>query len=198
MSKSDTPSSGFRSASEFPKTLDNLQAEEANQLYQQMRDCLIFTNRSRGQLIRRNEEYKKSTLKLKTDVERLQGLINQLSSVKKQGSQDSQQTIQALESELQKMTSHLDQLSEAFDLMGVNDPQHVQWGLFTGNRLYQFWSAIRKIVLWWREENGVESSTLTGSVPPQLPSEFDVDEDRREHPQMYEDSASIGRSLLDK
>lgn len=200
MSKSDSSSPRFRPASEFPKNIDNLQTEEANKLYQEMRDCLIFTNRSRGQLLRRNQEYKNSTANLKSDVERLQSLIHQLSSAKQQDSQGSQQTIQALENELQVMTSHLDQLSEAFDLMGVNDPEQAKWGLVTAGRFYKFWNAIFKIVLWWREENNNNSSntTLPSSAVPLLQSEFDVDEDRKDRPQMYDDQASIGRSLLDK
>jgi hypothetical protein len=44
----------FRSATEFPRTLQGLESAEAEKLYLEMRDCLIFTNRSRSQLMRHN------------------------------------------------------------------------------------------------------------------------------------------------
>jgi hypothetical protein len=59
---STQPSDRFRSATEFPKTIKPLDPSEAEQLYVEMRDCLIFTNRSRAQLLRRNEEHKRNTL----------------------------------------------------------------------------------------------------------------------------------------
>jgi len=71
MTNSDQPLARLRSATEFPKTIEKLSRSEANSLYEEMRACLIFTNRSRAQLLRRNEEHKQSALKLKTDVGRL-------------------------------------------------------------------------------------------------------------------------------
>ena len=93
MSTSNQPSARFRSATEFPKTVKRLERSEADAMYEEMRDCLIFTNRSRGQLLRRNEEQKQSALKLKTDVQRLQSLINQLKLEKQQQAEGQQQII---------------------------------------------------------------------------------------------------------
>jgi predicted nuclease with TOPRIM domain len=114
MSKSDAPTGRFRSATEFPKTIRTLDRVEAETLYEEMRDCLIFTNRSRSQLVRRNEEHKAKTGLLKEDVQRLQGMIRQLTSEKQQIAQDNQDIIQALEVEMTTMAAHLDELAFAF------------------------------------------------------------------------------------
>ena len=50
MATSDQVSARFRSATEFPKTIEGLEGVAADSLYVEMRDCLIFTNRSRAQL----------------------------------------------------------------------------------------------------------------------------------------------------
>lgn len=191
----------FRSATEFPKSVEQLNRSEVDQLYIEMRDCLVFTNRSRAQLLRRNEEYKQSALQLRTDVKRLQGLIDQLKHEKQQLAIANQQIVLELENELLSMSSHLDDLSKAFE--GVADVESTQstWGLLAApNRFFSFLRAVKAIVLWWRDEKGTESSDtrqLSGTISPSL-NPHAQDADRRDHPHMHTDPASVGRSLLDK
>ncbi|GAB4235858.1 MAG: hypothetical protein Kow00121_63300 [Elainellaceae cyanobacterium] len=204
MTTSDKTAARFRSATEFPKQIENLNAAEIVALYGEMRECLIFTNRSRAQLIRRNEEHKQSALQLKTDVERLQTYIHQLKLEKEEQAGDNRRIISALEQELGSMAGHLDKLSDAFDTVSdLDNPQQSQWGfLATPGRFFSFLRAIKAIVLWWREERDDGNSVTSGTSSPQLPGDspanLDLEDDRRMNPQMYTDSASQGRSLLDR
>lgn len=191
----------FRSATEFPKTVQNLDPEQADALYREMRDCLIFTNRSRAQLIRRNEEHKAKTSLLKEDVHRLQSMIHQLAGEKQQLAQNSEATIQALESEMQTMMSHLDELSVAFE--GVSDAEASRSPLSlvaSPGRFFRFLNAVKAIVMWWRDERPESSPPLPiATQATSLPAEtVDVEQDRRDRPQMHQDPASINRSLLDR
>ncbi|MBW4635934.1 MAG: hypothetical protein KME30_29855 [Iphinoe sp. HA4291-MV1] len=199
MTTPEQSSSRFRSATEFPKTIDSFSPSEANNLYVEMRECLIFTNRSRSQLIRRNEEHK---LRLKVDVERLQVIINQLKLDKEQLAESNRQIVTDLECEIKLMAGHLEQLSVAFDSVSdIENPNQAQWSyLAFPNRFFKFLRAIKAIVLWWREEKGegAELTQVTDISQSHLPGEVNVDEERRERPQMYTDSASQGRSLLDR
>ncbi|YAF97386.1 MAG: hypothetical protein AB3A66_06920 [Nodularia sp. CChRGM 3473] len=189
----------FRSATEFPKTIANLKAAEADKLYQEMRDCLIFTNRSRSQLVRRNEEHK---LRLKTDVERLQTMLSQLKLEKEQLASSNRQIVTDLEREISSMAGYLDTLSTAFDSVAdVDNPEKAYWGYVSvPGRFFKFLQAIKAIVLWWREDKSIETKTLKATTVSSisLPDEVTDDEDRTENPQMHTDQASIGRSLLDK
>lgn len=201
MATSEQTHARFRSATEFPKTTESLNRPEADQLYDEMRACLIYTNRSRAQLLRRNEEHKKSTLQLKLDVERLQALINQLNRDKQQLAKDNQLIISDLEHEIGSMTEHLDRLSVAFDAVAdVEDLSQTQWSFVSlPSRFFNFLRAVKAIVLSWREEHDEDATkdTYISSVSrPQLPS-AEVNDQRRERPQMYQDPASLGRSLLD-
>ncbi|MEA5505100.1 hypothetical protein VB735_18705 [Halotia wernerae UHCC 0503] len=204
MTEQNQSSARFRSATEFPKTIESLNNTEADKLYKEMRDCLIFTNRSRSQLLRRNEEHKQSALRLKTDVERLQFIMSQLKLEKEQLASGNRQIVTDLEREIGSMSGYLDQLSAAFDSVSdIDNPDKAHWGyLSVPNRFFKFIRAIRAIVLWWREDKGEEIAALqtTNVSQPYLPGEVEVatDEERREKPQMYTDSASQGRSLLDK
>lgn len=201
MATSKESSARFRSATEFPKTIDHLDPTAAANLYVEMRECLIFTNRSRSQLIRRNEEHKHTVLRLKTDIERLQGLINQLSLEKEQITEQNRQIVADLKQEIGSMAGHLDQLSEAFQAVSdVDNPQQAEWAFlaFPG-RFVKFLRAIKTIVLWWREERNPEEENppINVSHTP-LPQDPALEADRRENPQMYSDPASQGRSLLDR
>lgn len=202
MTRQNQSSERFRSATEFPKTIESLNNAEADELYKEMRDCLIFTNRSRSQLLRRNEEHKQSALRLKTDVERLQVMISQLKLEKEQLASNNRQIVTDLEREISSMAGYLDQLSAAFDSVSdVDNPEKAHWGYLSApNRFFKFLRAIKAIVLWWREDKGEETETLkfTSVSQSYLPGEVDADEERIEKPQMYTDSASQGRSLLDK
>ncbi|MBD2498145.1 hypothetical protein [Nostoc sp. FACHB-280] len=204
MTGQNQPSARFRSATEFPKTVESLSNTEADKLYKEMRDCLIFTNRSRSQLLRRNEEHKQSALRLKTDVERLQVMISQLKLEKEQLASNNRQIVTDLEREIRSMAGYLDKLSDAFDSVSdVDNPEKAHWGyLSTPSRFFKFLGAIKAIVLWWREDKVEETETPTLKTVPKsyLPGEVEVDadEERLEKPQMYTDSASQGRSLLDK
>jgi hypothetical protein len=195
MATPQPPSARFRSATEFPKTIERLNPPEAEQLYIEMRDCLIFTNRSRAQLVRRNEEHKQSTLQLKSDVEQLQHLIQRLNLEKQQSVANNQQTVSELTDQITSMASHLDQLTEAFD--AIADIENPTGFIAQPSRFFRFIRALKAIVLFWREgqDDQSSSSALPGSGP--LPSGYGTDADRRSNPQMYQDQASINRSLLD-
>lgn len=200
MAKSVQTSVRFRSATEFPKTVENLSRHEADQLYDEMRACLIFTNRSRAQLLRRNEEHKKNILGFKSDVERLQVFINQLKLEKEQLEQNKQFIISNLEHEIGSMTKHLDQLSSAFDTVSdIENLQETQWSFLSlPKRFFNFLQAVKGIVLSWREEHSDdEGIRISNNSRPQLPSGTEMDDERKEQPQMYQDPASIGRALLD-
>lgn len=206
MATSKEPAARFRSATEFPRTIENLDQTKANDLYTEMRECLIFTNRSRSQLVRRNEQHKQTALSLKSDIERLQGLINQLSVEKEQITANNRQIISELQQEMGTMVGHLDQLSDVFDIVAdVDNPQQAEWSIlaFPG-RFTRFLRAIKAIVLWWREEQNPEDNspdranqTISVSHTP-LPNDPTLEQDRRDNPQMYSDPASEGRSLLDR
>ncbi len=182
----------FRSATEFPKSIQPLEREAANALYAEMRDCLIFTNRSRAQLIRRNQEHKTKTGLLKADVERLQQMITQLTTEKQRISREKQGLITELEAEMKVMSSHLDELSVAFqDVADVEDPDQSKWSfMMVPGRFFHFLRAVKAIVLWWRTEH----SEIQPSLPPS-PSEA---HNPKDDPQMFTDPASVNRSLLDK
>lgn len=202
MAKPNLPADRFRSATDFPKTVNHLDRPELDALYLEMRDCLIFTNRSRAQLIRRNQEHKDKTGLLKEDVTRLQGMIQQLSREKQQTVQQNLEIIQALEAEMASMVSHLDELSGAFDTIAdIETAEQAQRTFFTmPARLFRFMRAVKAIVLWWRSDRSESLPPLTPNPHPSLPptAGVDEDEDRRERPQMYTDPASINRSLLDR
>jgi vacuolar-type H+-ATPase subunit I/STV1 len=201
MATSNQTPARFRSAVEFPQTIESLSRPEANELYEEMRACLVFTNRSRAQLLRRNEEHKQSILKLRTDVGQLQEFINQLNFEKQQLTQNQQLIISDFEHEIKTMSAHLDQLSTAFDQVSdIENPTQSRWSfLALPNRFFDFIRAVKAVVLWWREERheSVENTQNLAAFRPQLPGKPDQ-KDRRENPQMYTDPASQGRSLLDR
>ncbi|NCJ05995.1 hypothetical protein GS597_05605 [Synechococcales cyanobacterium C] len=193
------PSARFRKATEFPQTIAGLEQADADALYTEMRDCLVFTNRSRGQLIRRNEEHKAKAGLLKTDIQRLQGIISQLATEKQQISAANQAIIQDLTVEIAKMATHLDELSLAFDgVAEIETADQSQWHFVSlPNRFFRFLKAVKAVVLWWRSEHPLAPTELSASQTHTLPGASE-DLDRRHNPQMYTDSASVNRSLLDR
>jgi len=191
MTDAQLASERFRSATEFPKTLDNLAPIEAERTYVELRDCLIFTNRSRSQLLRRNEEHKQKTQLVKADVERLQQLIQQLGTEKQQTAASNQQTVTELTEQIQLMSSHFDKLTEAFD--GIADIENPVGFMAQPSRFFRFIQALKTIILFWRDES--DSPALTGYPVAKPPA---TEADRRENPQMYQDQASQGRSQLDR
>lgn len=195
------PSSArFRSATEFPKTIASLERAEAEQLYLEMRDCLIFTNRSRSQLLRRNEEHKQTALQLKADVAKLQQMIQELGLEKQQIVASNQQVVTELTRQMQMMAGHLDQLTEAFDgVADLNLDQSPMSLLAQPKRFTRFIKLIKAIVLFWRDDDLSSDTALpTASPSPLPPTPADVEADRKEHPQIYQDPASVNRSLLDR
>lgn len=201
MAKPDSPSDRFRSATDFPKTIQVLERTEADALYEELRDCLIFTNRSRAQLVRRNQEYKEKTGLLKEDVQRLQGMIHQLSAEKQQTVQEQQRIIGALEAEMTTMASHLDELSIAFDgIADADTAEQTQWSFIAlPQRFFRFLKAVRVVVTWWRTDRPEDLPPLSVSPQPSLgPSDEEDEDDRQDRPQMYTDPASVNRSLLDR
>lgn len=199
MAQSNSASKRFRSATEFPRTIQSVEPAAANLLYKEMRDCLIFTNRSRSQLARRNEEHKAKTSLLKQDVERLQIIIQQLAQDKQQISQENQGIIQALENEMATMSAHLDELSIAFsDIADVETAEQTQWSFIAlPHRFFRFLKAVKAVVVWWQSERPEALPALSSQTAPDE-EEIDEEADRRDRPQMYTDQASIGRSLLDR
>lgn len=200
MATPNPSSARFRPATDFPKTVESLSHSEVSGLYAEMRECLIFTNRSRGQLLRRNEEHKQSTLQLRQDIERFQALVNHLNRDKQQLVQEQQAIVSSLQAEIGSMTTHLDQLSTAFDSVAdVETQMQSQWSfLALPSRFFSFVRAVKAIVTWWREEKDEpDSPAIASAARPQLPGQPD-EQARQEQPQMYTDPASQGRSLLDK
>ncbi|PSB24784.1 hypothetical protein [Stenomitos frigidus] len=192
MATSKHPTDRFRSATDFPKTVEHLSLSDASQFYVEMRDCLIFTNRSRSQLIRRNEEHKQTISTLQNDAARLEQFIHQLEQDKQTLTQSQQDNITSLKQELGTMSSHLDQISQAFkDVEDIGSPMGAM--AFPG-RFNRFWRALKALITWWREEND-DFSAGSGTLPPS-PTPLNP-EDRQENPQMYSDPASVQRSLRD-
>lgn len=201
MTTSKASSHQFRSATDFPKNTQTLNRVEADALYEEMRDCLIFTNRSRAQLIRRNQEHKEKAGLLKEDVQKLQAMIQQLATEKQQSLQQKQALIGALETEMTTMASRLDELSSAFDgVADVDTADQAHWSLISmPARFFRFVQAVKAVVMWWRSDRPENTVELTSSSQKAIAAEEqDEDEDRRGRPQMYSDQASINRSLLDK
>ncbi|WP_448604169.1 hypothetical protein [Thermoleptolyngbya sp.] len=192
----------FRPATDFPKAVSQLQRVELERTYLEMRECLIFTNRSRGQLIRRNEEHKQTSLQLRADVAKLQASIQKLAQEKQQLAASSQDLIQGMEQELMAMGDRLETLSSAFDAVAdVETAERMQWSFLTlPQRFLNFLNAVRSIVNWWREEQGIETTPSQPALPPAkrklTPEEEAID--RRENPHLYTDTASVQRANLDR
>ncbi|WP_414529969.1 hypothetical protein [Nodularia chucula] len=197
MTTPNESSARFRSATEFPKTIASLKSDDADKLYQEMRDCLIFTNRSRSQLIRRNEQHKQSISQFQTDVGRLQFLISQLQLEKEQSTDSNRKILAGMEDEIGSMSKYLDQLSTAFDSVSdIDTPDKAHWGYLSfPNKFLKFLTAIKAIVLWWRDEKNQETPALKSS---NVSTSTLTEEELQEKPQMSTDPASIGKSLLDK
>ncbi|XHX75811.1 MAG: hypothetical protein RBJ76_15305 [Stenomitos frigidus ULC029] len=193
MAKAKEPTDRFRSATDFPKTVEHLNASDVNQLYVEMRDCLIFTNRSRSQLVRRNEEHKQTVATLQSDIARFQQLIQQLAQEKQALAQNKQDVITALEQEVTTMSSHLEQISQAF--RNVEDIGSPMGAMAFPVRFNRFWKALRALITWWREEN--DDLVIGSGTSPAASSISSKQEDRQENPQMYTDPASVQRSLRD-
>jgi hypothetical protein len=193
MANSKHPTDRFRSATDFPKTVEQLNSSEVSQLYVEMRDCLIFTNRSRSQLLRRNEDHKQTVATLRSDIARFHQLIHQLAQEKQALAQNKQDVITALEQEVTTMSSHLEQISQAFrDVEDIGSPMGAMAFPVRFNR---FWRALKALITWWREEN--DDFDANSRALPSASSSSLNDADRRENPQMYTDPASVQRSLRD-
>lgn len=192
----------FRPATDFPKDVSQLQRAELERTYLEMRECLIFTNRSRGQLLRRNEEHKQTSLQLRENVAKLQVSIQKLAKEKEQLAASSQELLQGMEQELVAMGSRLETLSSAFDAVAdVETADRMQWSFLTlPQRFLNFLNAVRSIVNWWRQEQGIEPTPPQPALPSteRKPTPEEEAEDRRTNPQRYTDIASVQRSLLDK
>ncbi|NEO34657.1 MAG: hypothetical protein F6K36_30580 [Symploca sp. SIO3C6] len=194
------PNARFRSATEFPKTVESLDLSDANTLYMEMRECLVYTNRSQAQLRRWNNQHKKDKLQLKETTVRLQSMIQKLTAEKQQLTAEHQELVSNLEVEITTMGTYLDRLSEAFEpFSDIDTPEQTKWHFVSlPGRFFQFLRAVRSIVMWWRDENELPAAKEKEEAA-QLPlSQTDVDNDMRDRPQMYSDPASVNRSLLDR
>lgn len=192
----------FRSATDFPKTVNTLNRSDLDAVYGEMRECLIFTNRSRAQLIRWNDQHKQDKLQLKETVNRLQGMIHTLTAERQSLTHEHQQIVSELELEISSMAIHLDRLSDAFEpFADLEDSEQSRWSFMAlPGRFFKFLSAVKSIVLWWRDEQDTHDvAQMSGASPPALfPNVEPTDDDQRDRPQMYSDPASVNRSLLDK
>ncbi len=190
----------FRSATDFPKDTQTLEREQADALYQEMRDCLIFTNRSRAQLVRRNTEHKDKTLELRDRITHFQGLIDQLQAQKQTQLQEKQTIIAQLASEMAQMGSQLDTLSEAFDAVG--DPEAEakdHWGYVSlPQRFMKLIRAVKVLMQWWHSKDDDSRLLRDQSHPAEVVDDLEDEQDKRDRPQLYTDQASINRSLLDR
>lgn len=197
MASLSTDTARFRPATDFPKTIQTLEREQADALYVEMRDCLVFTNRSRGQLIRRNTEHKDKALALKSTIDTLQGLINQLQGQKQSQLQEREAIIAQLAGEMTMMSSQLNTLSDAFDAVGdIESEAQNQWGrLLFPSRIMRLLQAVKSVMMWWRSQE--KSEFEEKSHPAELVGDVD-EQDRLDHPERYTDQASINRDLLDR
>jgi hypothetical protein len=196
MTASSQNAARFRPATDFPKTVSTLAPEEVVGLYDEMRECLLFTNRSRGQLIRRNSEHKEKTIALRSCITTLQGLIDQLQSQKQSQLQENQAIIAQLASEMREMDGQLNTLSQAFDAVGdIESEAQNQWGrLLFPMRIMTLLKAVRSLMQWYKKDDkptlGPDATIVEVST---------VDEQhRRDYPEQYTDQASINRDLLDR
>ncbi|AZB73350.1 hypothetical protein [Synechococcus elongatus] len=181
-------SARFRPASDFPRSIAGMEQVKAEAIYAELRDCLVFSNRSRGQLNRRNQEYKNKAMQLQSDVQRLRSLIQKLEVDKIQLEASKQQVITELQAEFATVSQHLDELSSAFDeIQDFEEMLKTPLGLMANpSRFIQFLRKIASIVRFWRQPD------------PAQPTLADTEQDRRDRPQMYEGPAENGRALLDR
>ena len=201
MAASASNTARFRSATDFPKDIQTLEKEAILLTYAEMRECLIFTNRSRAQLIRRNTEHKEKTDHLRQTVAHLQGLINQLQTQKQSQLQAREEIIAQLGSEVTEMTHQINQLSDAFEAVGDLEAEaQTHWGhLMFPSRIVKLLQAVKSLMQWWHRQD--DSPTLNGSNDDNtLAAEVTMidEEHRRNYPHLYTDQASINRDLLDR
>lgn len=197
MTSSASNAARFRPATDFPKNTGGCEREQVDALYAEMRECLIFTNRSRGQLIRRNTEHKEKALALRSRIDTLQGLINQLQTQKQSQLQERESLINQLAGEMEEMSSQLNTLSQAFDAVGdLETEAQPQWGrMLFPSRIMRLLSAVKSLMQWWRTQDNSQFEDT--SSPAELVGDVD-EQDRLDHPERYTDQASINRSLLDR
>lgn len=199
MASSTSGTARFRSATDFPKSIQEMERPQGESLYQEMRDCLIFTNRSRAQLTRRNSEHKDKTLALREKISHFQSLIDQLQNQKQAQLQQKESIINQLAAEMAEMHSQMGLLSEAFDAVG--DPESEMqrhWGQISfPQRFLRLIKAVKALMQWWHSQDDDRDLPESGSPVVTIDPEDDR-QNRRDHPQLYSDQASINRSLLDK
>ena len=188
----------FRSATDFPKKIQSLEQEQATALYEEMRDCLIFTNRSRAQLARRNAEHKETTIELRDRITHFQGLINQLKNQKQTQLLEKEALINRLATEMTEMSTQLGTLSEAFNEVGdIEAETQTHWGqLVFPSRFMKLLRAVKSVMLWWNQQDGRSLPGDDSAI--EIIHQTATEAEKRDQPQMHSDQASIGRSLLDR
>ena len=188
----------FRSATDFPKSIQDLEDADASSLYEEMRECLVFTNRSRAQLIRRNSEHKEKALQLGDRITHLQGLIDRLKNQKQAQLLEKEALIEELATEMSEMSSQLGVLSEAFDEVGdIEADVQTHWGqLVFPTRFMRLLRAVKAVMLWWQQRDGEALPEDSNIV--EIVHETATEKEKRDQPQMHSDQASTGRSLLDR
>jgi hypothetical protein len=197
----------FRPATDFPQQIGTLEREQADSLYVEMRECLIFTNRSRAQLMRRNTEHKDKALKLRGDLSHLQSLIDQLQAQKQMQLAEREAIIAQLAGEMKEMDTQLGTLSDAFDAVGdVAGEAQAQWGrLLFPARIMNLLKAVKALMQWYKKDDDPDLSNSmipVGNTPNPSDGMIQIDiideQHRRDYPHQYTDQASINRDLLDR
>ena len=188
----------FRSATDFPKSIQELEPASAASLYEEMRDCLIFTNRSRAQLVRRNAEHKETALALRDRITHFQDLIDRLKNQKQAQLLEKEALINQLAEEMSEMSYQLDTLSDAFSEVGdIEADVQTHWGqLVFPARFLRLLRAVRSVMLWWNRQD--ERSLPENDDAVEVVHASASEAEKREQPQMHTDQASTGRSLLDR
>jgi hypothetical protein len=194
MATSSPQPNRFRPATDFPQQISTLEREDADSLYVEIRKCLIFTNQSRGQLIRRNTEHKDKALKLRGDLGHLQGLIDQLQAQKQMQLAEKETIIAQLAEQMMEINEQIGTLSEAFDAVGdVEGEAQAQWGrLLFPTRIMRLLKAVKALMQWYKKD---EPASLSDGV-----IEIDIidEQHRRDYPHQYTDQASINRDSLNR
>lgn len=202
MAAASSKTARFRSATDFPLKIESLDKEQTALLYAEMRECLIFTNKSRGQLIRRNTEHKDKVVNLRANIIHLQGLINQLQTQKQSQLKDREALIAQLSSEVTDMNTQLNTLSEAFESVGdLEADAETHWGrLMFPQRILKLLQAVRSLMQWWHRQDDSRPLTDNQTTPSLEGAEVNLidEQHRRDYPHLYTDQASVNRDLLDR
>ncbi len=184
---------------QLPPPFRQVAMEQIEPLYQQMRDAIIAQRYRKIQL--ENQELRAQLAQWQEEKGQLQELLSRSALEKVQSTDQERQTILELQEESAIMGSRLDELVEAFEQ--VDNGSGGQWNFMAmaaPYKLIRFREALKGIVDWWQsDDDELPPSSQSTSLPPTPPtSPRQIEQDRRDRPQLHDDPASMGRSLLDR